>query len=422
MKKLIFLLFFAYSTFAQTFPDVDIKSKGNSWTSAEQNLITGSVVKGDLGVSTNAVRIISSVGSDTAYFRIIDGGANPDTLVAEGTASLAFRWANSSIVVDKDTVWINGTRFEINSGINVVENNACIRLEDNSGNYSRIKTGDSQLTLEVDPDNAVASTDMVFKMDGSEVARFFQGGNFGLGTTTPSSIFHVKANLPGTVGSHYAGQIIIQNPADDTTSGVVITAYESDGSGNPDQQLWYLGSASTSNEDITLLNRRSANLTLGTSGATRVTVSGAGDVGIGISNPSEKLEVNGAVIAKNGFATKLWDVIGGHFETAVVNTEYYSPNQNGGIYGTIYRQYFNTVLTSTNPRLDTGNNVTGMIDYSIQFKYTGDDRGLGHGNATAYGSSDNHIYVMLGGASGAGNLVFAPTGYTIQRGWIDYTK
>ena len=305
MKKLIFLFLFACNAFTQTYPNVDTKSKGDNWTAAEQNQITGSVVKADLAISTEAVRIISSVGSDTAYFRIIDGGANADTLVAEGTAALAFRWANGSVVVDKDTVWINGTRFERNNGVNVVENNACIRLEDDSGNYSRIKTGNSQLSIEVDPDNAVASTDIVFKIDGVEVGRFEQGKGFQ---------------------------------------------------------------------------------------------------------------------SKRGFATELWDVVGGHFETAVVNTEYYSPNQHGGIYGTIYRQYFNTVLTSTNPRLDTGNNVTGMIDYSIQFKYTGDDRGLGHGNATAYGSSDNHIYVMLSGASGAGNLTFAPTGYTIQRGWVDYTK
>ncbi len=307
MKKLIFLLLFLFagSLFAQTYITVLLKSSGEQWTAAEQNQIIGALKDGTLAISVNSVRLISSVGSDTAYVRIIDGGANADTLVVEGTAALAFRWANGSVVVDKDTVWINGTRFEKNGGVNVVENNACIRLEDDSGNYSRIKTGNSQLSIEVDPDNAVASTDIVFKIDGVEVGRFEQGKGFQ---------------------------------------------------------------------------------------------------------------------SKRGFATELWDVVGGHFETAVVNTEYYSPNQCGGIYGTIYRQYFNTVLTSTNPRLDTGNNVTGMIDYSIQFKYTGDDRGLGHGNATAYGSSDNHIYVMLGGASGAGNLVFAPTGYTIQRGWADYTK
>ena len=189
--------------------------------------------------------------------------------------------------------------------LRVIGNNAAVELEDDSGNLSRIKTGNSQLCIEADPDNAVASTDIVFKIDGAEVGRFEQGKGFQ---------------------------------------------------------------------------------------------------------------------SKRGFATELWDVAGGNFEVAVVNTEYYSPNQCGGIYGTIYRQYFNTVLTSTNPRLDTGSRVTKMVDYVFHTKYTGNDRGLGHGNITAYGSSDNHAYLMLSGASGGGNLSFALDGYTVITGWVDYTK
>ncbi len=131
--------------------------------------------------------------------------------------------------------------------------------------------------------------------------------------------------------------------------------------------------------------------------------------------------VPGDVIAQ-GFATKLWDVTGGHFETATTGVEYYSPNQNGGIYGTIYRQYFPAVLTGTNPRLDTGSIVTKIVDYVFHSKYTGTDRGLGHGNMTAYGSSDNHAYLMLSGASGGGNLSLALTGYTLLTGWVDYTR
>ena len=189
--------------------------------------------------------------------------------------------------------------------LHITANNACIRMEDNSGNYGRIKVGDSQLTFEADPDNTVASTDIVFKIDGAEVGRFQQGKGFQ---------------------------------------------------------------------------------------------------------------------SKRGFATELWNVVGGNWETAAVSTEYYSPNQCGGIYGTIYRQYFTTALTSTNPRLDTGSRVTKMVDYVLHTKYTTADRGVGHGNMTAFGSSDNHAYLMLSGASGGGNLSFGLTGYSIITGWVDYTK
>ncbi|KKN82816.1 hypothetical protein LCGC14_0306400, partial [marine sediment metagenome] len=121
------------------------------------------------------------------------------------------------------------------------------------------------------------------------------GGNVGLGINSPDSALHIKAGTSGTVGSHAAGQLIIQSPTNSLSANVVITAYESDANGNPDQQLWYLGSSSGSNSNITLLNRRNALLTLGTNGTTQMTILGNGNVGIGTLSPNEKLEVNGNV-------------------------------------------------------------------------------------------------------------------------------
>ena len=109
----------------------------------------------------------------------------------------------------------------------------------------------------------------------------------------------------------------------------------------------------------------------------------------------------------------------GAWEVAQTGVEYHAPSQYGGIYGAVYRQYFATSLPSD---LTSGNNVSGLIDYSFQLQYTTSSRGLAHGNATAFGSSDNHIYIMLSGTSGLGNLSINNTGYTSQRGWADYTR
>ena len=118
----------------------------------------------------------------------------------------------------------------------------------------------------------------------------------GIGTSSPDSVFHIKADIAGTVGSHPAGQLIIQNPTDTVFSNAVITGYESDGNGNPDQQLWYLGSSSGSNSNIIFLNRRNALLQFGTNGNTQMTILGNGDVGIGIvSSLLAKLHVLGNV-------------------------------------------------------------------------------------------------------------------------------
>ena len=126
---------------------------------------------------------------------------------------------------------------------------------------------------------------------------FFDSGSgrVGIGTSSPDSVFHIKANFPGWVGNNYAGQIIIQNPADTVFSNVVISAYESDGDGNPDQQLWYLGSSSTGNSDINFLNRRNSKLQLGTDGTYRMTILGNGNVGIGTSSPTHTLNVLGTL-------------------------------------------------------------------------------------------------------------------------------
>ena len=121
----------------------------------------------------------------------------------------------------------------------------------------------------------------------------YTSGNVGIGTSSPDSILHIKANIPGIVGSHHAGQLIIQNPNDSVFGNVAITGYESDGDGNPDQQLWYLGSSSVGNTDIIFLNRRNANLHLGTNGVSRLTILGNGNVGIGTTNPSHELDVVG---------------------------------------------------------------------------------------------------------------------------------
>ena len=121
------------------------------------------------------------------------------------------------------------------------------------------------------------------------------GGKVGFGTDSPYSALHIKAGTPGTVGSHSAGQLIIQSPTDSVFANAVITAYESDGDGNPDQQLWYLGSSSGSNSHVTFLNRRNANLTLGTNGSTRMTILGNGKVGINTTTPVSQLSINGGL-------------------------------------------------------------------------------------------------------------------------------
>jgi len=103
-------------------------------------------------------------------------------------------------------------------------------------------------------------------------------GNVGIGTASPSSISHIKADPPGSVGDGPAGQLIIQALGTSINTNAIITGYNSDGSGNPNNQLWYLGNSSSSNSDILFLNRIAANLSLGTNGLTRFVISSTGNI------------------------------------------------------------------------------------------------------------------------------------------------
>ncbi len=143
-----------------------------------------------------------------------------------------------------------------------------------------------------------------------------------VGAGSPSSAFHLKAIPPGAVGTGPAGQIIIQTPADDITANVFITGYDSDGSGAPEDQLWYLGSAAASNSDITFVNRQNASLTLGTNDLYRLFLENDGDVQLRKTNATAI--VDGTSIAEIQFFgdddTALADEIVGKIETIATST------------------------------------------------------------------------------------------------------
>ena len=144
-----------------------------------------------------------------------------------------------------------------------------------------------------------------------------------------------------------------------------------------------------------------------------------GKVGILTDTPIEQLDVRGAVIAKNGFATQLWDVAGANFERADPLIEYISPNQQGGRYGTVYRQYWSGSLSDND--VIVSSIATRIVDGYIN-KYSSGSSKRYPGGISDMESSSWHARYGLNGTSGSGNIFIDLAGYTTLDGWVDYTK
>lgn len=112
-----------------------------------------------------------------------------------------------------------------------------------------------------------------------------------------------------------------------------------------------------------------------------------------------------------------WCKVGADPETYVVNTEYLSPEQHGGLYGTVYRQYFTGSLPAS---LTSGNTVAMIIDYSIRYA-TSSNRGVARGWSQ---DGTNSAVITLSGASGNSNLALTLAGAITVAwiSWVDYTK
>lgn len=96
------------------------------------------------------------------------------------------------------------------------------------------------------------------------------GANTGFGAP-----LELVGDTPGTVGGFASGAFQVRSPSASVNANAVITGHNSFG-GN--KQLWYVGSSSSSNDNITFLNRQNAELQLGTNSTTRMTIASGGDV------------------------------------------------------------------------------------------------------------------------------------------------
>lgn len=171
----------------------------------------------------------------------------------------------------------------ITSGTNTV-----LELDNSDSNYTVIQYNASGATKGFSGFNSgfmlfggEAGTTTRLQSGGSYAATILENGNFGIGTTSPDTLLHLKSSGPkiklqdtGNWGSNATGGVEFY----DQNSLMAFSEINSAG-----DYLNYLVEA--------------GNMTFGTSNTERMRITAGGSVGIGTTSPGEKLEVAGNIQA-----------------------------------------------------------------------------------------------------------------------------
>ena len=153
-----------------------------------------------------------------------------------------------------------------------------IRITSSSGPYSVVSSNTvGSLEFSADDGNTGASSNINFKLDGSNVVRITSGGNVGIGTTAPNRRLHVVSSddtrgimVEQTLASSYAEVHFKASREYRIGTGGSTSAAEA-------ANNWYVYDA--------------------TAAAQRFVITSAGNVGIGTTTPASELDVNGTVNA-----------------------------------------------------------------------------------------------------------------------------
>jgi putative lipoic acid-binding regulatory protein len=172
-----------------------------------------------------------------------------------------------------------------------------IRIETYETNaYAQIASADGNLSLRSDPSNSYSLSIIDFTIDNNEKMRITSAGNVGIGTTSPAYLLDVNEDdnvLAFRVTGGGGGAPIASFVRDvgATGSSVNINAQ----SNFPQIQFANTGNTFSIGGDTSGNFKISDNTAIGTND--RITINNTGNVGIGTTSPSNKLDVNGIIEA-----------------------------------------------------------------------------------------------------------------------------
>ena len=283
-------------------------------------------------------------------------------------------------------------------------------VEIGGNNVFKIKGGAAVNSLDINSTEVTIGTKLIvdnLSLDGNTVSSTDVNGNInlspnGTGDVIVNSVLETVGGNNGSVGGFSAGNLMVRSSGTGVNASANITGHNSFG-GN--KQLWFLGSISSSNDDITFINRQTGSLTFFTSNALAVTIESGGrgifeqDIQIKGGGPGA-----GKVLTSDAVGVARWEtpsVVGvteANFFSATDNT-----TQTVAVANT-----FQTITFATNDELDGWTHTAGTDAFTcnqtgkyrgsviIQFQKTGGASSLAEFRLTINGvpAGSGHTFVQ----------------------------
>jgi hypothetical protein len=215
--------------------------------------------------------------------------------IGGGTGWDAIDWSGGTFFIKIETDPAGGTDYTITGTsqllsvpyalyANNVENDAVEDADaDPANELQTISVNGDQITLS-DGGGTISIDTSYWQINGDNL--YFNSGNIGLGTSSPSASLHLYSDFDGS-------QILkIQNINNGTNASERLYF----GSTTNDAGLVMFGNGSSYAGKLRFFNNRTAsNMDFIVGGIIRLSILNNGNVGVGEPSPSEKLEVNGNI-------------------------------------------------------------------------------------------------------------------------------